>query len=1273
MSLPLVRVGAIALALAVAVPGGAAAAEPPRPESTESYIVQAAPGALDDLNATLDDLGAAPDEVYDDVLDGVAVDLTSSQAAALARSGDATRVVPDTPIATTDIQTPPPSWGLDRIDQAIRPLSSTYAYDPLAGAGVRVYVVDTGVTPRSSFGSRLLAGYTTVADGWGTRDCVGHGTHVAGTVASTVYGVAKKASVVPVRVLDCWGEGSAADLIEGLDWIAAHHPAGTPGVVNLSLSGPANSVVNDAVSALVTRGLTVTVAAGNDDVDACTASPASASPALTIGATTTADVRADYSNWGSCLDLYAPGSSIVSLDAFDPVGAVVASGTSMAAPHVAGIAALYLAQMPAATPNQVRAALLGAAHRAVGDNEPVPLANSNVVPPPGAPDPLVVTATTTSTIALEWAAPHQPAATSFRVAWRPVGAQVWQTRTVTTVGTSVTGLAPDTDYEVTVTGQDSGGAGPASAVLTTRTSNSPSPSAPTNLSFDSNQTSITVSWTAPDVGAADVTGFAVDLSSDGSSWTPAATTDAATLTATLDGLVPATEYHVRVGAITGTGSGVHAYASASTQGRLPVPADVRVVSVSTTEIRLSYFQSLLGQTLTGFEIEASTDGQTWQVLATPATSEVTLSGLTPSTTYRLRVTAITTVGRGTTSTPIAVTTNSPAGGPNALRATVTPDGAMVMWNQPLGPVVAGWAFEWSSDGVNFEPVTPSDLIGGGGFVTLSGLVPETTYWARAAAVADGTPGPWSTIAFETAPVPTAPARLMTRVSQVWASFGWSTPEVSSGLVAEYVVQSLVDGVWGGDVTVRNSNSLSWSTLSPGTTYQRRVAPVTASGVRGPWATTSFTTLPATSEPTEISITPGTHGAVVTWQPPANPPVPISGYVVRCGQSTSGGSTYGTLTSSDRWTTCGGLQPGQVSTFRVAAIGGVAGTWAETSATLPSLPGAPTASASATETTATVQWLPPSLAPEQVTGYLVEVLYGSQWVPEALLGADGRRATVGGLLPGTSYRIRLTPISELDAGTPSVVDVRTSGSAAWMSQLTLSPDLTGDGTGDIVGVDLAGNLKVYTTANARVGSLALSGPGWAPLTVYAPGDWNTDGRNDLIARTTTGDLWLYPGNGRGGLGAASKIGNGWTGYRVVPAGDVNGDGRADLLAIDPDGYLWLYPGAGAGKFGRPIKVGNGWNDFELYAAGDQNLDGKVDILGIDPAGRLWYYAGRGGGYFWQRAQVGNGWNGFEFASGADLTGDGIGDLIGRDAQHRLWLYPGKAAGGFLMRVQIGTGW
>ncbi len=260
------------------------------------------------------------------------------------------------------------TWGIDRIDQRNRPLDGSYSYDN-DGTGVTAYIIDTGIRPdHNEFGGRVSAsGFTAISDKYGMEDCNGHGTHVAGTVGGSSYGVAKNVALVPVRVLNCRGSGSYSGVIAGIEWVASH--ASGPSVANMSLGGGASSSVDAAVNGAVAAGVVMVVAAGNSNANACNYSPARAADAITVGATTSSDNRASYSNYGHCLDLFAPGSGITSAWYTSSSATNTISGTSMASPHVAGAAALLLQLSPNASADGITNTLLGNATPNVVGNE----------------------------------------------------------------------------------------------------------------------------------------------------------------------------------------------------------------------------------------------------------------------------------------------------------------------------------------------------------------------------------------------------------------------------------------------------------------------------------------------------------------------------------------------------------------------------------------------------------------------------------------------------------------------------------------------------------------------------------------------------------------------------------------------------------------------------------------------------------------------------------------------------------------------------------------
>ncbi len=434
----------VAVALAAVTVTGLAlpASADPGAGATARYLVRTdSAGSADDVARDVRRAGGDVDHVYSEVYPGLAATLTAAQARDLRSSDDVAEVVPDLIFHAQTVQRGAP-WDLDRLDQRASLGNTTYRYNT-TGRGVTAFVLDTGLRlDHREFAGHSVSGVDFVDSHGDASDCNGHGTHVAGSIGGSTYGVAKDVTLVGVRVLDCEGSGYASDIISALDWVSEAAADG-PAVVNLSLEGPAMRALDSAVERTVAAGIPVVVAAGNDGGDACASSPARVPAAITVAATDSADRRASFSNSGRCVDLFAPGVAIRSASIAGKDASEVMSGTSMATPHVTGAVARYLQTHRRATPAQAAAALVrSASSGAVTDRS-------------HGPDRLLYTGPAT--------APGAPRRVTARKSDRA------RTATISWAAPAADGGAAVTGYRVTRSGRDSRGRGPVTVTVSAKT------------------------------------------------------------------------------------------------------------------------------------------------------------------------------------------------------------------------------------------------------------------------------------------------------------------------------------------------------------------------------------------------------------------------------------------------------------------------------------------------------------------------------------------------------------------------------------------------------------------------------------------------------------------------------------------------------------------------------------------------------------------------------------------------------------------------------------
>lgn len=1018
---------------------------------------------------------------YAEAVHGFVADLTEAQADALRSDPDLVSLEQDRVVALESSQSGA-TWGLDRIDQRSLPLNSTYDYS-LSGSGVTAYVVDSGImSTHEEFAGRFAAGFTSISDGRGTEDCNGHGTHVAGTIAGTTWGVAKSATVVPVRVLSCSGSGSWSGIIAGLDWIIRDHDGSEPAVANMSLGGGLSFAVNSAVARVIADGVTVVAAAGNSNRDACGFSPASARDAITVGATTSTDARSSFSNWGPCLDIFAPGSSIRSAVPFSggvpsTTGAATYSGTSMAAPHVAGVVALFLEEVPAASPVDVASVIINAATPGrvslAGSGSPNRLLfSSDFEPaPPSSPNvPTSLRATAgNQQVSLVWTAPNSnggSAVTDYVVEWSTNSGATWNAFAdgiSTATSAVVTSLSNGSLHWFRVRAVNAIGVSEPSNVASATPFVPSAPSAPRSLRASAGFERVNLSWNAPlSNGGAAITDYVIEQSTDlGVTWSTVIDAVSASTSAAVLSLAGGVTHTFRVSAVNSAGRGVASSTATATPWTYTAPSAPRSLATSARVQSLfvtwSTPSSTGGATLTEFLVDWSTDGgATWQGLTsvTGGYRWATLTNLAGGVSHLVRVRARNNYG----ISPAATVTGAPLAPlrPSAPRSVFVAPGyssATVYWSRPSSSgttPVTGYHVEWSTD--SGSSWTRGSLVTGGSLrQTITGLAGGLSHRFRVIAVnsiGESDPSAHFTVTIRGFEAPSAPRNLYGFANGTTAFLSWSTPSNSGGgVISSYTVSQSTNGgaTWTPAATVTvPARSVRVSGLEGGVTHLFRVTATNQYGTSTPSSTVTVTprVFGVPNPPSSVSATVDTTTVNVTWSPVASSYATVTDYVVEFSLNFSGvWSTYPDGVSAATRASLPNMAPDVPVSVRIRAVNryGTSPASGVVTVTPVSNPVAPTApmsvSAAAGDSSAIVTWSAPSS-----NGGASITSYTATSSPEGRTCTSvATTCTVTGLTNGISYTFTVTatnvagtsPASDASAAvTPSAGSTSPVAARSW---------------------------------------------------------------------------------------------------------------------------------------------------------------------------------------------------------------------------------------------------
>jgi subtilisin family serine protease len=1037
-------------------------------EARSNYLVIVKPGTDVQMRKAITALGEKPIDELDYVLDGFTLNLTEADANALSVNPNVLQVIPDTPVQLFGTDEPAASWGLDRIDQSQTAADNKYNYPDSAGAGVRVYVVDTGVQlDNPEFAGRTLPGFDATGSGNTTTDCHGHATHVAGTAAGTKYGVAKKATIVSVKVLSCSGSGSTIGVVSGLDWIAANHPKGTPGVVNMSIGGGANSSLNAAVERLNALGILNVVAAGNDNNDACLYSPASAVSAITVGSSDSRDARSSFSNYGNCVDVFAPGSYITSARASDPNGSAQMSGTSMATPHVAGLAALYLGQNPGATNTQVTAAIrAGGILNAINNAQsptgnilinngftrglPNPAPNPNpVINAPDAPTGLTLVSATSNTATVRWEAPRYDGGSpviGHRVLYKLNGTLYWSSIGVGgSTELTLTNLTAGSVYQIKVGAYNAIGSGMYSPEIKASTQ-AGIPSAPESLTAFAGPTMVQLNWNPPTNNAGGAIANYVVQQLQGTSYVTVATP--ATNTALISGLTTGVNYSFRVFSQNASGmSASAATVSAQTNtSNIPAPRNVVVSAATATGATVSWdaVVSPSAMAVTSYLVTATPVAGGTPVTLTANTNSLVISNLVSSTAYTVTVAAMINQVIGVASAPVALSTasNVPTA-PQLVRANYGTSTTYLIWNAPVstgGSTITGYVVQKLVAGawVDTYTTTTSRTV-----LIPNQLVGQSATYRVIAKNVNGLGEPSSpAVVSGRAILPDAPTELIASAIDANAkvTLTWKAPLADGGAaVTSYQVYVNKNGgtIWEAVASPATTSLLTFAPLK-GATWTYRVAARNSVGIGAPSNQVSVSSPKGVPGAPYASVAlTGTDEITLRWAAPAdNGGEAITGYLVE--KTVDNVWTEATTTEPEARSFIekrGG--PGARTSYRVTAINSLGSSPVSNLVSIQvpynksDAPIGVTATLDATLTRVTVSWLPPEqTGGSPISAYYVQVSRdgGNVWSNVGQTNATGRSLVVSAPTKGTSAKYRVVAYTMAAYGNYSAgvtVDVPTT--------------------------------------------------------------------------------------------------------------------------------------------------------------------------------------------------------------------------------------------------------